>query len=96
MEKKRAPKVIEVGMLPNMFLMVKFDDNTVRYWRSKLNQEEINIFKSGKENIFGFTRLTPQFYWIGNDIVIDNNNFFKVNNVTYSGNDIYNNELMHY
>ncbi len=89
MGNNKAPQITEIGLLPNMFLKITFADETVRYWRSEINQEEINMFKQGKKNLFGFTRLTPEFYWIGNDISIGDDNQFKVNNVSYDGNQIY-------
>ncbi|WP_409021633.1 hypothetical protein ACE83Q_04985 [Dellaglioa sp. P0083] len=85
------PSINEVGMLPNLLLVIKFQDGVTKYVRSEINKSEMDSFKSGAKNKFGFLKLTPENYWIGNDIVIKADNHFKVNDKIYDGNDIYRN-----
>lgn len=37
----------EVDLIPNMFLSIKYTDESVKFVRSQLNIDEMNVFKNG-------------------------------------------------
>ncbi|MCZ2493147.1 hypothetical protein [Dellaglioa carnosa] len=45
----------EVDLIPNMFLSIKYIDESATFVRSQLNIDEMNVFKNGSKNAFGFT-----------------------------------------
>ncbi|MEE6727766.1 hypothetical protein PS420_07310 [Pediococcus acidilactici] len=82
-----VPKVVRVALLPSLFLRVEFADGAVRYWRSAMNQEELNLFKQG--NRLKLNQLTPEYYWIGESATFGQDNTFAINRVIYDGDEIY-------
>lgn len=70
MMEKQVPKVIEVEMMATI-LKVKFDNNKVKYIKSRLNTEMADAYvpKKGK---WVNTLLTQQNSWLGTDVKIEN------------------------
>lgn len=83
------PKIEEVVPLPDLFLSIKFTDESVKFVRSQLNIDEMNAFKNGSKKLSDLLRLLAGYNWIGCEINIADDNAFSVNGVEYGSKDIY-------